>query len=140
MSPSGAPAPAPSGWPALQIKLREVGGIGGLQRTVALEGNTLRVLDRDQLRIERQLPINILRAFADRVKALERIRPRRSYGRYGFTSDILTTQLEIRYDSNGLNVEVVSDPTDPAPFQFWEVVNYLQRLSTADVRATAFDL
>jgi hypothetical protein len=135
MSAAGAPVPAP----ALRIKLRETGGIRGLELTVALEGNTVRVIDAGQVRLERQVSSNVVRAFADRVRALESIQPRRTYGHYGYTSDILTTQLEILDDSNGLEVEVVSDPRDPAPSQFWEIVNGLRKLTKTDVHATAFD-
>ncbi len=136
MSPVGASARARGDGPALQIKLRETGGVSGLQRTVALDGNTLRVLDRGQLRIQKELPVGIVQAFADRVKALEDIQPKRNYGRYRFASDILTTALVIRDDANDIEVEVVSDPSDPAPFQFWEIVNNLQELSSPDVHTT----
>jgi hypothetical protein len=135
MSAAGAPIPAP----ALRIKLRETGGIGGVQLTVDLEGNTLRVTDAGRVRIERQVPASVILAFADRVKALESIQPKRSYGRYGYTSDLLTTQLEILDDSYGLDVEVVSDPRDPAPLQFWQLVNGLRKLTKTDLPATAFD-
>jgi hypothetical protein len=136
MSPAGASAAARGVRPTLRIKLRETGGISGLQRTVALDGNTLRVLDRGQLRIQKELPVGIVQAFANRVKALEDIQPKRNYGRYRFTSDILTTALVIRDDANDIEVEVVSDPSDPAPFQFWEIVNNLQELSSLDVHTT----
>lgn len=117
---------------ALRIQLRETGGFAGLQRLVALDGTTLRVLDRGQVRFERELPEQALRAVANQVTALESIRPRRCYGHAGYASDILTTELAIYGDSKGLEVEVVSDPEDPAPIQFWEVVNGLRKLIRSD--------
>ena len=129
MSGAGAPATARNGIPALQIKLRQSGGVGGIRLVVALDGDMLRVIDRGQIRIERQVPMTVIRTFADRVRALERIQPKSSYGRHRYASDILTTQLDIVDDSNGLRMQVVSDPGDPAPHQFWELVNDLQSLS-----------
>jgi hypothetical protein len=132
-----APARALIHEPGLQIELRETGGVGGVQRTVALAGDTLRVTERGDLRLELRLPGNVIRTFMDRVKALESIQPRSKYGRYTYASDILTTKLEILDDSKGLQVQVVSDPRDPAPRQFWEIVNGLRKLSKMDVQATA---
>lgn len=124
---------------ALRIQLRETGGFAGLQRLVALDGTTLRVLDRGQVRLHRELPIQVVRAVANQVKALEEIRPRRCYGHAGYASDILTTELAIYDDSQDFEVEVVSDPEDPAPPQFWEVVKGLRKLSRSDAQVKIAD-
>jgi hypothetical protein len=135
---ASAPRRAPGQLSQLQIELRESGGVAGIQRTVALKGDTLQVIDGGRIQMERHVPITIVQSFADRVKALETVQPKRSYGRYNYNSDILTTQLEIFDAPNGLEVQVISDPRDPAPSQFWEIVNDLRRLSKVDL-ATASD-
>jgi hypothetical protein len=126
---------------ALQIGLRETGGVAGVDRTVVLEGGKLRVSEGGEVRLERDVPSSIVQRLVERVKALESIQPRRYYGRRSYASDLLTTQLEISDDSDGLEVEVqaISDPRDPAPPQFWEIVYNLRKLSTMDALATATD-
>jgi hypothetical protein len=137
MSPSGSPAPARSAGSGFEIKVREKGGIRGIERTVALVGNILRVLDRGQIRIERHLPASVVQALVEHVRELEKVKFRRTYGRYGYASDIMTTELEIRDESNGFDVEVFSDPNDPPPKQFWVLVDKLEKLTRADFKTTA---
>jgi hypothetical protein len=69
------------------------------------------------------------------VRALKNVRPRRTYGQGNYASDLLTTELSIRDDSTGIEVEVVSDPIDPAPEQFWDVVNGLRKLTRLNSQA-----
>ena len=124
---------------AFRVQLREHGGVAGIQRSVALEGGRLRVLDRGEVRAEKDLPPEALRTVESLVKALEDIGPRRSYGQVRYASDILTTELSIFDDSKGLKVEVVSDPTDPAPSQFWDVVNDLRKLRRMGIQTKVAD-
>lgn len=102
---------------------------------VALEGNRLRVLDRGEVRVDQDLPQEVLRGVVNVVTALKNIRPRRSYGQGSYASDLITTELSIHDDSTGLDVEVVSDPSDPAPAQFWDVVNGLRKLTKLSTQA-----
>src|SRR6266699_1492732 len=79
---SSAPKQATGQEPGLQIELRETGGVSGVERTFALKGNTLQVIDKGRISLERHVPPTVVRPFPDQVKALESIGPRRSYGRY----------------------------------------------------------
>lgn len=112
-----------------RLQLRENGGVAGLERTLDLEGTTLRVLDRGKVRLEKILPATVIEDVVNRAKALEHAEPKRNYGSLGYISDPLTTELEIFTDSNDLEVGVVSDPQDPAPPQFWQLVKGLHLLS-----------
>ncbi|MBV9182168.1 MAG: hypothetical protein JO356_12730 [Acidobacteria bacterium] len=112
-----------------RVHLRENGGIAGLERTLDLEGTTLRVLDRGKVRIEKVLPATVIEDVVNRAEALAHAEPKRNYGSAGYMSDPLTTELEIVTDSKDLEVEVVSDPQDPAPPQFWQFVKGLHLLT-----------
>ncbi len=113
----------------MRIELRETGGVANLRRSIALEGNRLRVLDCGEIRLERELPQEAVRTVASRVRALEDARPRRAYGRAGYASDTLTLEVEISDDAGQAQVEVVFDPQDPAPEQFWDLVHGLRQLT-----------
>jgi hypothetical protein len=113
---------------SLQIELSESGGVANLQRVIALEGNHLRVLDRGQVRIEREIPEEAVRNMARRVRALTRIRPRRVYGQGRYASDLVTLRVAISEDRGKAEVEVIQDQNDPAPSQFWDLVRGLREV------------
>jgi hypothetical protein len=116
----------------LRIELREIGGVANLHRSIALEGNRLRVSDRGRVRIEKELPLEAVEEAVGRARALESIQPRAAYGRADYASDVLTVALAISDDSEQAKVEVISDSRDPAPPQFWELVQSLRQLVRAD--------
>lgn len=138
MSPSASPAREPE--PDFIIRVREEGGILGTDRIVLIEGKTLRVVDRGQVRIVRVLPDSIVQRLLEQVRDLEKVNLRRNYGRNRYASDSMTTELEIRDEPRGgLEVKVISDPSDPPPEQFWQVVDNLETLTKGDFTSASGD-
>ena len=115
-----------------RVQLRETGGVAGLERSVALEGNTLRILDRGGVSLELEVPSSAISNLVNLVKTLAEIRPRRHYGRAGYAADVMKTKLQAHDDSTDLEVEVIFDPSDPAPFPFWVIVNQLHKLGKSE--------
>jgi hypothetical protein len=114
---------------SLRVELSELGGVAGLHRMIALEGTRLRVMDAGQVRLERDIPKESLESIGNRVRALEGAHPRRAYGRERNSSDVLTVRVAITDNSRRAEIEVVQDPEDPAPPQFWDVVRGLRQLT-----------
>lgn len=113
----------------LRIELSETGGIANLHRLIALDGNRLRVLERRQVCLEHEIADEAVRGVVKQARALQKVRPRRSYGKAQYVSDALILRVAITDDTGRKELEVIQDPKDPAPPQFWNLVQSLRQVS-----------
>lgn len=116
----------------VQIRLRESGGYAGLDREIALDGNLLRVKDHGEVRVEQELEGAEVEQIVGAALKFQQTQPRRYYG-HTQRSDAMRASLTIANDSETADIEVIADHQEPAPAEFWSLVNDLRRIAAARI-------
>lgn len=113
---------------AMRVELLQTGGVGNLAVRVEVEDDRVILVDRGIVKIERALRADERQSIAQLVKELTTHKLRASYGR-GFVSDPLQSVLSIKLNSDTTTVSVSTDPSDPPPPQFSQLVQRLFQLA-----------
>lgn len=109
---------------SLHLELRQTGGIAGLDQQIVLDGKALRVLDRGQVRTERQLTASQVGEVTELINELDRHAPRPQYGGGRQVPDALSFRLTYTTPS-GTTIIAVESGADPPPEPFLKLVRHL---------------
>ena len=112
----------------MRLELSQTGGIANLLRKFILEDDSLKLLDRGEVKYERKLDHGESERVSQLLRELGGMRPKGSYG-HTLVSDPTRANLVVKQDGEILNIEVLSDPEDPPPAAYKDLVRFLQQLT-----------